>query len=151
MLKIWRTGVQLAVTAIAGTSLAVEPPAVCRSQCELAGRCEQIEFDEYPDFETTREEFSQNCGTGRPFIVEGMCANGRKLIASATGFTSEIRLYSTNGDFEGLITQTDVVARPCMGQSFWPEFLQCEAPTVTADLCGDLFEVGAPAFEDRWN
>jgi hypothetical protein len=154
MTKMWRITFQLAVSAIAGNVSAAEsvaPPALCMSQCELAGRCEQLEFEEYPDFDTTLEQFPASCSAGLLYAVEGVCASGRKIIATGTGFTSEIKFYATNGNFEGLITQTDVVMRPCMGQSFWPEFLQCEAPTVTQNLCGGPFEVGDPAFQNRWS
>ena len=150
--------IHIAVSAFVANAFAADletlsgsPPAQCMSQCELAGTCELQEFEEFPDFETAFMEISSNCLAEYIFAVEGVCADGRKLLSTGNGFTSEIRLFTVNGEFEGLITQTDVSMPPCMGQSYWPQYLQCESPRVVERLCGIGFEIGSPAFQNRWS
>ena len=128
------------------------PPVQCMNQCELAGTCREMKFEDFPDFEAAKSDIGSNCQAKYLlYAIEGACSNGRKILRTGNGFTSEIKLYTEQGNFEGLITQTDVIAPPCMGQSFWPEYLQCDAPTVVTSICGIRSEIGSPAFQSRWD
>lgn len=150
MLKMINANVAAVAATIVANACVAEPSAICMSRCELGQLCDQIEFEEYPDFAAALAEFPARCSAGIRYAIEGVCGNDRNVIVTGNGFTSEMRLYATTGEFEGLITQSDAVSPPCMGQTYWPQYLQCESATVTNNLCGDLFEVGTPAFEDRW-
>jgi hypothetical protein len=129
------------------------PPAQCLGQGELAAPAPPA-FDDYPELDVTRAELVANCAADKlryAFAVEGVCLDGTRLLNYGTGFVSEMRLYTAEGKFEGLLAQTDHGSVPCQGQTFWPRYVQCEVPVVVTKLCDfGLLEAGEPAFFDRW-
>lgn len=127
------------------------PPSQCLNQCELAGSCTEQPLSAFGDFDATLAELESDCPGEILFAVEGVCGDGRRLLRTGTGYTSEIRLYTLQGTFDALLTQTDAVVAPCMGQGYWPHYAQCEVPTVVRSICGPGPAPGAPAFHNRWD
>jgi hypothetical protein len=125
-----------------GCTAAPNYPRDCRDQCELAGSCEEQRFDEFPDYDTTRENWS-NATEGLASLVAGECGNGgRRFLYTANGFTAEARVFSAAGLFLGLSTRTDDIDQVCGGQGYWPEPVRCAPAMVTEVLDAGLGEVG---------
>jgi hypothetical protein len=117
-------------------------PEECRSACELAaGECPEQKF---LDLDPTRDEFAdpEQCGSATLFAVEGLCADGRPFLYRGTGFTTEVRYFTSGGSFLALSTTTDVISEPCFGQSYWPEPVACPDAVVSDVLCGTTFAPG---------
>lgn len=121
-----------------GCSAAPDYPRACRDQCELAGDCEQRRFEEFPDYEATREAWSRGSGGGFEALAAGECSNGRRFIYTNNGTTSEARIFTPDGLFLGLGTGTDVISEGCWGKGYWPEPVRCEMATVTEVLNAGL-------------
>jgi hypothetical protein len=116
-----------------GCSSAPDYPRACRDQCELAGDCEELRFEELPNYAATRETWARSVGSFAGLVV-GECSNGRRFIYTANGTTAEARIFTTEGLFLGLGTSTDVISPGCWGQGYWPEPVRCELATVTEVL-----------------
>ncbi|MGV3590706.1 MAG: hypothetical protein ACO1PZ_03385 [Gammaproteobacteria bacterium] len=128
-------------------------PSQCMSPCE-PGRCAANEFAALPDFSGTLSEILASCQADRfryAYAVEGVCSDGAKILATGTGYTSNIRLFTADGEFESQLVHTDVQSAPCMGQFYWPRYRRCESPVVVETLCGYLLNAGDSIFADRWN
>lgn len=140
------------VGAAAGTASASGPNSAddrCRSQCELAGRCEEIPLESFMTFAETASDWSGICassfGDGAfPFVIEGSCADGKRVLATGGGFTTERRYFDDSGRFVALTTSTDVIDPVCKGKGYWPERVQCDRGKVTLVHCGTIYEVGDP-------
>jgi hypothetical protein len=119
-----------------GCGTAPDYPRRCRAQCELAaGSCEAQSFEDFPDFDSTRESWLSSANGGFAGVVAGECANGgRRFLYTANGTTSEARVFTADGLFLGLGTSTDDIEATCWGQSYWPEPARCERATVTEVL-----------------
>lgn len=124
-------------------------PSQCRDQCELAGTCDPIPFEDYSDFDTTRDQWAGECHSQR-FVVAGTCADGKLVLRRHNGSVSELRIYDSDGNFLGLETTTDVLGQVCHGRGYWPEVVPCKSPTVTDVLCGDLLDIGDPVDDGHW-
>lgn len=130
-------------------------PTQCLLPC-APGRdsCEPDEVDEFPDFDAKVAEIVANCRANRLHYlvaVEGMCADGTRLLHTGTGFENEIQLFTEDGKFEALIHHPDHGDWICKSQFYWPRYRQCEAPVVVSRYCGmPLLEIGEPAFANRW-
>ena len=108
---------------------------VCRSQCELAaGTCEEKAFADFANFDGTLAQWSQRCPASSPsrfpFVVEGRCGDGKRLLFTGGGKTAERHYFDESGSFLGLTTGTDVIDEVCQGQGFWPEHVRCDTPEV---------------------
>ena len=129
------------------------PPSQCLSPGEPRRNFGPVAVEQFPNFDAAILEIGANCQANEHFYavaVEGMCSDGRRLLNTGRGYTNSIRLYTSDGDFDSQIFQTDVQSAPCMGQFFWPQYRQCESPVVVKKFCGLFLEIGAPAFENRW-
>lgn len=126
------------------------PSGLCVSQCDNPDGCNEIPLETFPDFEITLTAIATNCEAAYLYAVEGACSDGKRILRTSSGYSSEARLYTAGGEFVGLLAQSDSMTPPCMGQRVWPEYLQCEAPIVVETLCGEGFNAGSRAFEDRW-
>lgn len=116
-----------------GCSAAPDYPRRCRDLCELAaGECEEQGFEDFPDFDTTRERWIADAVSGFGGLVAGACDNaGRRFLYTSNGTTSESRVFNAEGLFLGLGTSTDDVERTCWGKGYWPEAVRCETATIT--------------------
>jgi hypothetical protein len=82
-------------------------------------------------------------GTGSqfPFLVEGSCANGRRMLYTGTGISVERRYFDSEGTFQGLETGSDG-CNGCCGS--WPTTIPCGAAEVTRVICGAALVRGSP-------
>jgi hypothetical protein len=117
-----------------GCSAAPDYPRACRDQCELAGNCEHVRFEDFPDYATTLADWDRMTSGAFEALVAGECAGGRRFLYTANGTTSEARIYTSSGAFLGLGTSTDAISEVCWGQGYWPEPVRCERATVTEVL-----------------
>lgn len=130
-------------------------PTQCSIPC-APGRdsCQPDEIDEFPDFDTRVSEILANCQANRMhylIAVEGMCADGTRLLHTGTGYENEIQLFTADGEFEALIYHPDHGDWVCNSQFYWPSYRHCEAPVVVTSYCGvPLLQTGEPAFTNRW-
>jgi hypothetical protein len=125
-----------------GCTAAAEYPRRCRDQCSLGDECVQHTMQAFPTFVETERLWTRMC----PLLglAEGRCQDGKVFLFFSNGFTGEVRYYDAARErFFGLGTFTDVLDRTCGGQSYWPEPILCDMPTVVRSICGgfDLDEV----------
>lgn len=121
-----------------GCSTAPDYPRQCRDQCELVGGCEEQRFEEFPNYDATRESWLNGI-EGFASLVAGECGEGgRRFLYTANGFTAEARVFNSEGLFLGLSTRTDVIDQVCGGQGYWPEPVRCAPAMVTEVLNAGL-------------
>ncbi len=80
----------------------------------------------------------QNTGCGVGSLLVGHCAGGTRFLWRG-GETSEVRYFTAAGAFIGLsafLSMPD--ASTCNGVRRWPQQVECEAPTVSHELCATL-------------
>ncbi len=129
----------------------ITPPARCLSQCELAGACEQLAFEDYPSFEETRTAWSAEgeclentppgeCDSCALTVLEGQCEDGTRFLHTHDGTVGQLHYFDSDGVFIGLTTSTDDIDQLCLGQSYWPMVVECQNPIVTMTLCGQFPE-----------
>ncbi len=131
------------LVACSSTDDSVEPPQQCRSQCELAGSCEERSFDDYPGHDDTLVEWGLpgDCA-GLVFALAGTCSDGTRFVRIGNGSVNELRYFDESGAFVGLTTSTDVAEPICQGRSYWPEAIVCNDATVRTVYCGDTWAEG---------
>lgn len=119
------------------------PPEPCLSQCELQqGACDELEFDEFLNFDETQATWY---GDGECLIlsfVSGECDNDLRFLFYNTGHSMQVHYFDSAGQFVGLGNGTDVGGPPCQGRGYWPEPVRCDAPTVVETYCGTTHAPG---------
>lgn len=135
-------------SADADAAISTAPPAGCRASCDDdigTPNCEVVQPLD-ADLQSIADVWgaSETCGTAIISAVIGECADGTDFIFHSTGHTSEVRYFSDAGEFIALATGSDSIERTCLGQSYWPTFVDCQQPVVTEEaLCGNP-QVGDP-------
>jgi hypothetical protein len=118
-----------------GCTMVERYPRLCRDQCPLGDACVQHPFDAFPTFAETEREWTAMC----PLLglAEGRCRDGTAFLFYSNGTVGEVRFYFPDPEFfRGLGTFTDSLDRSCGGQSYWPEPVRCERPTIVRSICG---------------
>jgi hypothetical protein len=93
------------------------------------------------DWTTSKCLHPSGMGSQFPFLVEGSCANGRRMLYTGTGTTVERRYFDSEGAFQALETGSDG-CDGCCGS--WPTTIPCGAAEVTRVICGAALGVGSP-------
>lgn len=112
-----------------GCSAAPDYPRRCREQCELAGNCVELRFEEFPNYDATLQEWTARLDLAG--LAAGQCSGDRRFIYTNNGTTREARIFTATGAFLSLSTGTDDVEEVCWGEGYWPEPVRCEMATVT--------------------
>lgn len=118
-------------------------PRRCRNQCPLGDECNAAnELSGFLDFASLEQLWTGMC----PLLglAEGRCADGKVFLFYSNGYTGQVSYFDAGRDrFLGLGTFTDSLERTCGGQSYWPEPVLCDTPTVVRSICGgfDVDEV----------
>jgi hypothetical protein len=112
-----------------------KPAEPCLSQCELAGGCGQIPFDEHPPFSTFKAQVRAKC---EPFrAAAGTCETGLRFVYLDHSNWAYVHYFDTRGRFVGLASWTDMVDETCQGEAYWPRPVACPNPVVSQTLCGE--------------
>ena len=134
------------------TPNADETADACRVKCpELrdASACEALELSAFPSFEQARATLERNCQSGTddvfPFLVEGRCADGKRVLYHGTGFTIVRQFFAESGEFLAFEQGGDAGQGPdCHESYYWPVRVLCEHAKVTRVVCGTALAIGDP-------
>jgi hypothetical protein len=111
-------------------------PRRCRSACSLGEGCTDTnELNAFLSFASTEQIWTEMC----PLLglAEGRCDDGKVFLFYSNGYTGQVSYFdATRERFLGLGTFTDVLDMTCGGQSYWPEPILCDTPTVVRSICG---------------
>jgi hypothetical protein len=91
----------------------------------------------------TREDYIARCANAENFFaLEGRCADGTSILDFGSGTSNEWRYFDADGAFVAAEFSTDAPLGGC-NRTYFPERIVCEAPVITAVLCGRVAaEVG---------
>lgn len=140
-----------AVSDATPDALVLDAYQACPSGCpiETQGYCSELPVSPLLDFEATLTAWrTDKCPAqngefigGFPFLVEGTCSSGGRVLYSGTGLSIERRFYTSDGGFEALQTGSDAVPPGCNRR--WPTPITCGAAYVTRIVCGGALQLGA--------
>ncbi len=120
----------------------VLPPDRCLSECPIFTVCDDIPFEELPDYQTTLEDWRDSDSDILDGIV-GVCADGTQFLTITSGVAEDTRYFDPQ-DSRILARRTSTDSDPsgCCGLSFWPVVYRCENATATEVFAGTRFAEG---------
>jgi hypothetical protein len=155
MMRMWHTltlSLMLASVLSCGESGNDPANGSCRLRCNHPEQDVCNEPASIPNFQAQRASWTSSiCGASPagaqfPFLVEGRCSNGARLLYTGGGTSAERRYYDADGRFLGLESGTDAgngAGGDCREFSaYWPERIACGSGTVTQIHCGTILQLG---------
>ena len=102
----------------------------CCNPCpqELGEPCDGT-LREFPNYARTLRELKGACDDGYVNVSSGQCSSGVRVLFLGDGFISDTRYFDASGNFLGLERTSDLVDPRCQAGRYFPEVIQCQAPT----------------------